>query len=191
LEYTNELSAIDLGIQHGSNPAEVASSIKSIVGDKFIIKNKFQQNELLFKTLKSEKLWTFIILLFIMVIATFNVIGSLTMLIIEKKQDMRILWDMGADKFLIRKIFLIEGVLITLIGVGVGLFLGTVICLGQQHFEWVKFNDSFVVSAYPVKLLLTDYLLVFGSVLLIGLVAAWYPVRLFTNRYFSSKRLPE
>ncbi len=189
LDYKNEVSAIDLGIKKGSNYEKIESEIRRIIGPQFVVRNKYEQNELLFKTLKSEKLWTFIILLFILIIATFNVIGSLTMLILEKKKDLHILWDLGADRGLIRRIFIYEGLLITLVGVGSGLLLGTLICLGQQHFAWIKFNDSFVVSAYPIKMMLSDYLMVLGCVMLIGTIAAWYPVRVFTKRYFESSRV--
>ena len=189
LDYKNEVSAIDLGIKKGSNYEKIESEIRRIIGPQFVVRNKYEQNELLFKTLKSEKLWTFIILLFILIIATFNVIGSLTMLILEKKKDLHILWDLGADRGLIRRIFIYEGLLITLVGVGSGLLLGTLICLGQQHFAWIKFNDSFVVSAYPIKMMLSDYMMVLGCVMLIGTIAAWYPVRVFTKRYFESSRV--
>ncbi|MBI2268792.1 MAG: ABC transporter permease [Bacteroidetes bacterium] len=184
-DYTNEVSAVELGLSSGVNAELIKQQISDMLGKKFVVKNKYEQNELLFKTLKSEKLWTFIILVFIMVVATFNVIGSLTMLIIEKKKDIGILWNMGADLGLIQKIFLIEGTLITLIGIFSGLLLGTLICLGQQQFSWVTFNESFVVSAYPVKMLAIDYIVVFAVVLFIGLLAAWYPVKLFTRRYFA------
>lgn len=131
-DYTNEVSAVELGLSPGVNAELIKKQISDMLGKKFIVKNKYEQNELLFKTLKSEKLWTFIILVFIMVVATFNVIGSLTMLIIEKKKDIGVLWNMGADLGLIQRIFLIEGTLITLIGIFSGLLLGTLICLGQQ-----------------------------------------------------------
>lgn len=187
-EYTNEVSAVELGLEPGTNSEKVKQQVSKLVGKNFLIRDKYEQNELLFKTLKSEKLWTFIILIFIMIVATFNVIGSLTMLIIEKKKDIHILWNMGADLGLIRKIFLLEGSLITAIGVFSGLALGTLICLGQQYFSWVTFNESFVVSAYPVKMLGSDYVLVFSVVLCIGLLAAWYPVRLFTKKFFASNQ---
>jgi lipoprotein-releasing system permease protein len=188
-EYTNEVSSVELGLTPGADVESVKRQVAAIAGEKFIVKDKYEQNEVLFKTLKSEKLWTFMILIFIMVVATFNVIGSLTMLIIEKKKDISILWNMGADLNLIQKIFLIEGSLITVIGVFSGLLLGTLICLGQQHFAWVTFNESFVVSAYPIKMLGADYLAVFVVVLFIGLMAAWYPVRVFTRRYFASTQV--
>ena len=185
-DYPDQVSSLELGLEPGADPDQLKEQVKALAGERFTVKNKYEQNELLFKTLKSEKLWTFIILLFIMIVATFNVIGSLTMLIIEKKKDISILWDMGADLVLISKIFLIEGTLITLIGVISGLLLGTLVCEGQVHFAWVKFNESFVVSAYPVRMLYSDYLAVFMIVLFIGLVAAWYPVRIFTRRNFMS-----
>jgi len=186
LNYPNKVSAIELGLEPDVNTDKLKEQITRIIGNKFKIKDKYEQNELLFKTMKSEKLWVFLVLVFIMVVATFNVIGSLTMLIIEKKKDISILWDMGADLILIRKIFLIEGIMITLIGLVSGLLLGTLICLGQERFSWIKFNESFVVSAYPVKMFGSDYLLVVGVVLFIGLLAAWYPVRIFTRRFFTS-----
>lgn len=185
-DYTNEVSDVELGLEPGADTEKIEREVSSILGNKFIVKNKYEQNEVLFKTLKSEKLWTFIILVFIMIVATFNVIGSLTMLIIEKKKDISILWNMGADLGSIQKIFLIEGSLIALIGILSGLLLGTLICLGQQHFAWITFNESFVVSAYPVKMLATDYVVVFAVVLFIGLLAAWYPVKIFTRRYFAA-----
>jgi len=188
LEYKNEVSAIELGLEPGVNSSLIEEQVKNLLGGTFVVKDKYEQNELLFKTLKSEKLWTFMILVFIMIVATFNVIGSLTMLIIEKKKDIAVLWNMGADLTLIRKIFLIEGIMITLIGVFSGLLMGTLLCLGQQHFSWIKFNESFVVSAYPVKMLGTDFLVVFAVVVCIGLLAAWYPVRLFTRRYFIAEK---
>jgi lipoprotein-releasing system permease protein len=188
LEYPKEVSSIELGLDPGSNSETLKKQIKQITGNQFTVKDKYEQNELLFKTMKSEKLWVFIVLVFILIVATFNVIGSLTMLIIEKKKDIRILWDMGADLILIRKIFLIEGALITLIGLFGGLLLGTLVCLGQQRYAWIKFNESFVVSAYPIKMFPEDFLVVFAVVLCIGLLAAWYPVRLFTRRYFTTNQ---
>ncbi len=181
-DYTNEVSAIELGIEKGATAEQVREELTKIIGGNYTIKDHNEQNEILFKTLNSEKLWTFIILAFILVIATFNVIGSLTMLIIEKKKDIRILWNMGASVVLIRRIFLFEGLMVTLTGAIGGLLLGTVICWGQMKFNWIRFNENFVVSAYPVKMIFGDYLMILGVVFLIGVIAAWYPVKIFTNR---------
>ena len=181
-DYTTEVSAIELGIDKTSDPEEIKTELQQLIGNKFTIKDHNEQNEVLFKTLNSEKLWTFIILAFILVVATFNVIGSLTMLIIEKKKDIRILWNMGAEVVLIRRIFLFEGLMVTLSGAIAGLLLGTLICWMQMHFNLLRFNDNFIVSAYPIKIIASDYAMILGVVFLIGVIAAWYPVKIFTNR---------
>jgi lipoprotein-releasing system permease protein len=182
-DYTNEVTAIELSIDKTADKVEVQKNIQSILGNKFNVKNREEQNALLYKTLKSEKVWTFIILVFILIIATFNVIGSLTMLIIEKKKDIATLHNMGADKFLIRKIFLIEGILITLVGLILGLVFGVFICWLQTTFSIVEFSEGYVVSTYPIQIRILDILSISAVVMLIGFVAAWYPVRLFTNKY--------
>lgn len=182
LDKPNEISAIEIGLMPDANISSVQHEIEKITGEKFLVRNKDQQNEVLFKTLKSEKLWTFIILVFILIIATFNVVGSLTMLMIEKKKDMVILRDMGADKKLLRRIFLWEGIFITLVGSTAGLLFGMLLCWMQLQFGFIQFNEGYVVDAYPVILQATDFLMVFVTVMIIGLFAAWYPVKWFVNK---------
>lgn len=182
-DYKTEVTSLELGLRKDADNENVQSQIKLLFGEKYEIKNRQQQNALLYKTLKSEKLWTFIILVFILIISSFNVIGSLTMLIIEKKADITILHDMGADIQLIRKIFLMEGLLITIIGAALGLILGTFVCWLQVKFSLVRFTEGYVVDAYPIKLELTDFIMISGVVLLIGFFAAWYPVKVFTKRH--------
>lgn len=182
LDYKTEVTSIELGIKPGNNLELAQAEIAKLMGNRYIIKNRQQQNEMLYKTLKSEKLWVFIILVFILIIATFNVIGSLTMLIIEKKKDISILSSMGADILLIRKIFLVEGMLITFIGALSGLVIGLFICWLQITFSIVKFSEGYVVDAYPMEVQSGDVFLISVIVLLIGLFAAWYPVRVFTKR---------
>jgi lipoprotein-releasing system permease protein len=184
-DFKNEVTSIELALKKGENFSAIQKEIERTLGDKYVVKNREQQNELLYKTLRSEKVWTFIILFFILVIATFNVIGSLTMLIIEKKKDITILYNMGADMQLIRKIFLVEGMLITSIGAFTGLFLGVFICWLQQTFSFVKFDEGYVVDAYPVSFHAADFVLIICSVLLIGFFAAWYPVRIFTKKHLA------
>jgi lipoprotein-releasing system permease protein len=185
LDYTREVSSIEIAFQKGQNAESVQNEIQHVLGEKYEVKNREQQNELLYKTFRSEKLWTFLILVFILIIATFNVIGSLTMLIIEKKKDITILHNMGADIKLIRKIFLVEGLLITFIGAAAGMILGTLICWLQRTFSIIKFDEGFVVEAYPVSFHLMDFVMVITVVMLIGFFAAWYPVRIFTKKYLS------
>ena len=183
LDYKNEVTSIELKSKPDADKEKVQQQLISVLGNKYEVKNREQQNAMLYKTLKSEKLWTFLILVFILIIATFNVIGSLTMLIIEKKKDITILNNMGADITLIRRIFLLEGLMITLLGAFLGLILGLFVCWLQIKFSLVKLSQGYVVDAYPIKIHTLDILLILGVVLLIGFAAAWYPVRLFTKRH--------
>jgi len=182
-DYKTEVSAIEINVKKEADIEKVQQQIMTAIGDKYVVKTREQQNALLFKTMKSEKLWTFIILVFILVIATFNVVASLSMLILEKKKDITILHHMGGSAQLIRKIFLTEGVLITFIGAVTGLLLGTVLCWLQINYGLVPLNAGYVISAYPVKMNIVDFVLVFTTVMLIGFFAAWYPVRVFTKKH--------
>lgn len=182
-DYTNEVTAIEIGLNPNTDAEKIQEQIANVLGANYTIKNREQQNELLYKTLKSEKLWTFIILVFILLIATFNVIGSLTMLIIEKKKDILILSNIGAGTHLIRKIFLTEGMLITFVGALLGVVLGVFVCWLQIQFSLVRFSEGYVVDAYPIKFEVLDFVAIISVVLLIGFVAAWYPVRVFTKRH--------
>jgi len=181
---STSVSSIEIGFANGANSDEIKSGIKKILGGNFAVKDRFEQNELLFKTLKSEKLWTFIILVFILIIATFNIVGSLSMLILDKEKDIDILWKMGADMQSVKKIFMYEGVLITFIGAVGGLVLGTLLCLAQIKFKLISFGPGFKVDAYPVCLQATDYLYVFIVVMFIGILSSSYPVKMFTAKGF-------
>jgi lipoprotein-releasing system permease protein len=157
----------------------VQEEVQKIMGNGFVVKTKYQQHELLYKIMKSEKWAVFLILSFILIIATFNVVSSLTMLIIEKKKDIGILKTMGAHDGLIGKIFLTEGLFITNIGAVSGLLIGALICYAQKTFGIIKLHGdgAFVIDAYPVEMMFTDFIYVFITVLMIGFVAAWLPVR--------------
>jgi ABC-type lipoprotein release transport system permease subunit len=187
MEYTKECTSAELGVKEGADVDEIIAEVKKIVGDKYAVQNRYEQNEVLFSTLKSEKVWTFIILLFILVIATFNTIGSLTLLIIEKKKDIGVLWSMGADPSVIRRIFFSEGLLISITGTLIGSLLGLVFCFLQQRFGFIHLSEGFVVDAYPINVRMNDVLLIIGCVTAIGLLAAWYPVRIYTKRYQTIK----
>lgn len=183
LDKKNELSSIEIGLKKGKDISNIKSEIEKIAGGKFSVRTRYEQNEILFKTINSEKWWTFLILAFILVIATFNVIGSLTMLIIEKKKDIQTLMFLGADKNLIRKIFMREGLMITISGAFIGLLLALLLCWIQVKFKLVPFSEGFIVDSYPVKVIPMDLALVFATVMLIGFFAAWYPVRIFTKKF--------
>jgi lipoprotein-releasing system permease protein len=176
----DKVSAIEIGC-NTKNIYAVQENLSNILGEQFVVKNRYQLNDVLFKTLETEKLATFIILAFILIIATFNIIGALTMLIIEKKKDIKTLYSLGANTNLIRNIFMSEGFLISGVGAIFGLILGLIVCWLQIQFHLVKFGDEFIVPYYPIELQLKDFVWIFSLIMLIGFFAALYPVRVFTK----------
>ncbi len=176
----NKITAIEIGCDKNKSD-KIQKELQQKLGNKFVVKNRYQLNDVLFKTLQTEKLATFIILAFILIIATFNIIGALTMLIIEKRKDIKTLYCMGASIQLIRNIFMREGFLITGIGAGIGLALGLLVCWLQMQFHLVTFGDEFVIPYYPIDIQLNDFIWLFGLIMLIGFFAALYPVRVFTK----------
>jgi lipoprotein-releasing system permease protein len=190
LNYKNEVSFIELGLAKDVNLKSIQKEIKNILGKNFTVKNRFEQQELLYKILKSEKLAIYIILTFILIIAAFNVIGSLSMLILDKKKDIQVLQSMGATNNLIKKIFLIEGSIVSILGAVSGLLLGVIICWTQMKFSIISLGDangSFVVNAYPVQMQFIDFVTVFVTVCIIGIGAAWIPVQQISKKYLSVK----
>lgn len=183
--YTKEVSAIELSIQNRQEIESVKNQIQSLLGDRFVVKNRFELHEVLFKMMQTEKIAIFFILAFILIIASFNVIGSLTMLILDKKQDIATLRSMGADQKTIQLIFLLEGWLISLLGALIGIILGTAICLLQMKYGFIKLSGegSFLLNSYPVELHLSDIFIIFTTVVLIGYIASRFPVRYITKRF--------
>ncbi|MBI9032998.1 MAG: ABC transporter permease [Bacteroidales bacterium] len=179
LEYNNELTSLEIMIDADADIEDVQIAFQELLNDDFVVKNRFQQQELLYKIMKSEKLVTFFILAFIILVASFNVIGVLTILILDKKKDIGVLWSMGADSRLIKQIFLFEGILVTLIGALGGLLVGGLISWLQQNYGFIQLQSegNFIVDAYPVKILWQDFVLVFGVVASIGLLASWLAIR--------------
>jgi lipoprotein-releasing system permease protein len=179
LDYRDELTSLEVKAAPGADIPAIKAGIQQILGSGFTVKDRFQQQALLYKIMKSEKWAIFLILSFILLIATFNVIGSLSMLILDKRKDIAILQSMGASRRMVNRIFLTEGLLISFIGAVAGMVLGAVICYLQQRFGLIRLgaaDSTFVVNSYPVSMQLRDFLLVFITVMLIGILAAWYPV---------------
>ncbi|MDO8998215.1 MAG: FtsX-like permease family protein [Bacteroidota bacterium] len=176
----NKVSALEILCDKGKYE-DVQVLLQEKLGGKFIVKNRYQLNDLLFKTLETEKLATFIILAFILIIATFNIIGALTMLIIEKRKDIKTLYSMGASINLIRNIFMREGFLITGVGAIIGLLVGLLVCWLQVQFHLVKFGDEFIIPYYPIEIQIKDFVWILGLIMSIGFFAALYPVRVFTK----------
>jgi len=184
LEYENEISSIEIRLKDYLSEPSVRKEVEKIFSKKFIIKNRMEQQDIFYKVMRSERLAIFFILTLIIIIASFNIIGSLTMLIIEKERDIEILKSLGADNNLIRKIFIFEGWLISIIGTFSGLILGFLICWLQQRYGLIKLNsESLIMQYYPVVMKLKDFIIVPFTVLLIGYWAAWYPVRFLTKKY--------
>jgi lipoprotein-releasing system permease protein len=178
------VSSIEIKTSDQSGTERVERRISKIFGEDYVVQNRYEQQEIFYKVMKSERLAIFFILTLILVIASFNIIGSLTMLIIEKERDIEILKSLGADNELIRKIFIFEGWLISIIGAIAGIILGFIICWLQQTFGLVKLHSEvLIMEAYPVVLKLKDFIIVPSTVLLIGYWAAWYPVRYLTRKF--------
>ncbi len=190
LEYSDEVSSLEIALAVGSDTEKVQKQIIRILGEDFSVKNRFQQQELLYKVMKSEKWAIFFILVFILIIATFNVIGSLSMLILDKKKDIAVLWSLGADKKLIKRIFTIEGMLISVAGGILGLVLGGMLAWLQQQYGFIKLGGdggSYIIEAYPVKVKISDLVYILLTVLFIGFVTVWYPVRQISRKYLAGR----
>ena len=193
LEFARELTGIDEGVSSveikftdRADPRTVQKEITKIFDKGFVVQNRYEQQEIFYKVMRSERLAIFLILTLILVIASFNIVGSLTMLIIEKERDIEILKSLGADKNLIKKIFIFEGWLISIIGAFTGILLGFIVCWLQQTFGLVKLqSDSLIMDAYPVVMKMKDFIIVPATVLLIGYWAAWYPVRYLTKKFLN------
>lgn len=174
LEWEREVSSLEIRVKPeyltatGTVSRQFQNDIAAMFGEAYQVRNKYQQNESLYKMMTYEKLAIYLILLFVVLIISCNVFGSLSMLIIEKQEDIGILRSMGADDKMINRIFTTEGWMISLLGAAVGVVLGILVCLAQQYFHLVRMPGNFVFSYYPVQLQLTDLLLIFVSVAAIG-----------------------
>lgn len=162
-------------IQEGRAQRALAAQL----GPDYIVRNRYEQQADFYRIMRIEKLLTALLLVFILLIASFNVIGSLSMVIIDKKNDIRVLSHLGANTQTIRRIFLLEGWLTGCLGALSGLVVGLLVCLGQEHFGWLKLGNGteFVLSAYPVHVVWTDILFVIITVVVLSLLASWYPTR--------------
>lgn len=173
----NSVSSIEIKLADGADAEKSQKEIQQILGKDFSVKNRYEQQESYFNIMKVEKWITFLILSFILLIASFNIIGSLSMLIIDKKEDIATLRSLGADNRLIKQIFLLEGWMISFVGAGAGVIIGTIISLLQEKIGLIKLGAGFIVENYPALTQFSDIIVVFFTVLLIGFFAAWYPVK--------------
>lgn len=183
--YNNEVTSLDIKLKENVSANDAESKIQKQLGDNFIVKNRFEQQADSFRMVNIEKWVTFLILSFILIIAVFNVVSSLSMLILDKSADIDILRNMGAENNLITRIFKIEGWLISMSGAIAGIVIGLVLCLIQQHFGILKLGQTpgaFIVDSYPVEVIFTDILFVFITVSIIGGLIVLYPVNNLKKR---------
>lgn len=184
------ISSLELRLQENSNLQEVKKEIQAIVGSRYKVLDRFEQQADTFKIMQIEKIIAYFFLTFILIVACFNIIGSLSMLMIDKKNDVVTLRNIGASDKQITKIFLFEGRMISVIGALIGILLGLLLCWLQQTFGFVSLGQSagnFVVNAYPVSVHYLDILLIFITVIVVGWMAVWYPVRYFSKRLLANR----
>ena len=183
--YDTEVSAVELKLKPGADVTAVQRKIARILGDEFVVLDRYEQQADVFRIMEIEKFISYLFLTFILAIACFNVIGSLSMLILDKREDVETLRNLGADDRLIARIFLFEGRLISLFGALSGIVLGLLLCYIQQRFGIISLgggNGSFIVDAYPVSVHVTDVVLIFITVITVGFLSVWYPVHYLTRR---------
>ncbi len=179
LDYApDEVSFLAIGVDSSYSAGKVKQQVQALVGDKYRVKDRFEQQPLYYKIYSTERLGIFLILSIIILIASFNLIASLSLLIIDKRDDNRLMLCLGAEKRTLRRIFFAEGVMISVVGVAIGLAVGFVVCFLQQQFGIVKMGDgNFIVDAFPVAMRFVDFVTVFALVIALSLLSVWFTVR--------------
>ena len=182
--YTTEISALNLKLKAGEDVETVKRMLEKRLGKEFVVQDRYEQQEDTFRIMKIEKLVSYLFLIFILLIACFNIVGPLSMLIIDKRNDVMSLRNMGANDRQITRIFLLEGYMISCFGAVSGVVLGILLCFLQQQFGLISLGSSgsFVVEAYPVSVHAGDVILILLTVLAIGFASIWYPTRFLSKR---------
>ncbi len=183
-DQSGRISAVELRLHEGEDTDRVKEEIQTLLGERFLVQDRYEQQEDVFRIMRVEKLISYLFLSFILLVACFNIIGSLSMLMIEKKNDVQTLRSMGANDGDICRIFMYEGCLISFMGALVGIMLGVLLCLLQQTFGFITMggqSGDFIIEAYPVSVHLLDLLLILGTVLIVSWISVWYPVRYFNK----------
>jgi lipoprotein-releasing system permease protein len=186
--YENEYTSIEVKLKREVDLDDSRDLLQQELGKDFMVQTRYQQNSNLYNTMKLEKWAIYAVLTLILVIAAFNMVSALTMLVLEKKQDIAILQSMGSTPVQVKKIFLTEGLLLGGIGAGIGIGLATTICLLQLKFKLIKLSGgSFLIDYFPVKLIATDFLLVAGTAMTISFLASWFPAQKASRQAFELK----
>jgi lipoprotein-releasing system permease protein len=192
IEFTRELldypkdivTSIELKINEAADFENTQYQLEELLGPEFSVKNRYQQNELFYKVMQSEKWAIYFILTFILIIASFNMVGTLTMLILEKKENIETLTHLGSDKKTINRIFLIQGLLVSISGAFIGLIFGLAVSFAQAKFHLIKLkgSESFLIDAYPVAVEWSNVFVVAATVIIIGFLAAWFPIKTVSGK---------
>jgi lipoprotein-releasing system permease protein len=175
LQAEGKYSAIEIKLNENADAADVKHLLQKKLGNRYIIETRFEQNKTLYIVMHAEKWAVYAILLLVLLIASFNMVGALSLLVLEKQKDIAILKAMGARSGIIKTIFISEGMLWSLVGGLIGLIIGILICLGQQHYHWIKMGGAFIIDAYPVHFIWTDFFLILITVVGVAILAAWFP----------------
>jgi lipoprotein-releasing system permease protein len=184
----DEYSALEISLINPNDAKEFTKTIQKILGDKYKVLTKYEQNTSLYNSMRLEKWFIYAVLTLILIIAAFNMVGALTMLVLEKRKDISVLQSMGADKTLIQKIFLSEGILLAVVGAATGIFLALIIAFLQIKFHLIKLvGNSFLIDYFPVKLVVTDFILVALTALIIAFAASWFPAKKASQQMFNLK----
>lgn len=181
-DYTTEATLLEIKVTDEQNVGEVQKEVQNILGEEYVVKDRIEQKSEAFSMMAIEKWITFFMLLFVLVISTFNIIASVSMLIIDKKENIKTLHNLGSKESFITRIFFNQGVLISFIGAVIGVLLGLALSLMQQHFGILKMGANFIVEYYPVKVIWSDVLLIVAVVVAIGVLIAWIPVKYINSK---------
>ncbi len=173
----NEVTGLEIRLIDPDSD-RIQEQLQNQLGKKYKVLSRYQQNQGLYRVMEVEKWVIYAILSLILVVAAFNMIGALTMLVMEKQKDIQVMKAMGADNGLVQKIFLTEGLLLSLMGAGIGMLLAAILCIIQVKFQLVPLQGgTFVISYYPIKLKVSDFVLVLATVMVVALIASWFPAR--------------
>lgn len=180
----SEVTSMEIKVKEGADIADIQQQITMLLGEGYTVQDRYEQQNDVYKVMQIEKLISYIFLTFILLVACFNIVGSLSMLIIEKQDNMNTLRSMGADKKTISNIFVYEGIIISALGALAGIVTGIALCLAQQHFGIISMGGegAFVVDSYPVEVHANDIITTFFTVLAVGIAAVWLPVRILTRK---------
>ena len=181
----NEATSMELKLKGNANASKTKKEVEKILGSNYIVQDRYEQQESVYKVMQVEKMISYIFLTFILMVACFNIIGSLAMLIIEKRENMKTLRSLGAENKTIANIFVFEGAIISAIGAVIGIVAGVALSLAQQHFGLITMGstDDFIVESYPVEIIPGDVAIIFATVIVVGFITVWLPVKALTKRY--------